>query len=107
MIWRVVLYIEPDEDEFHGFCPFLKGLHAGGNTREETLQYLGDALSAYMQSIIKHDDVLDFDSIEGCSIEELMDNLNMRIEELGYSPEEIEVDIEEAIKAVRNEEMES
>ena len=63
MKWAIKLIIEPDEDEFHGFCPFLKGLHVGGVTKEETLMYLGEALAVYMQSVIKHDDLLDFEKV--------------------------------------------
>lgn len=65
MIWNISFVIESDESGFHAFCPFLKGLHAAGDTKEEALMHLGDALSAYMQSVIKHDDLtLGWDNAE-------------------------------------------
>lgn len=64
-MWKISLLIEADEDGFHGFCPFLKGIHTQGETKEETLQHLGDAISAYMISVIRHDDLrLSFDNIK-------------------------------------------
>lgn len=128
MMWRISLLIEPDEDEFHGFCPFLKGLHVGGETKEETLMHIGDALSGYMRSIIKHGDKLDFEKVKWYSLEEVKGYLRDaegyeyggderdekiellwqqvhsiidRIDEKGYSQEEIERDIADAIRAVR------
>jgi len=81
MVWKISLVIEPDEDNFHGFCPFLKGLHTGGKTKEETLMYLGEALSAYMRSIIKHDDLaLGWDNAERCSLLDVLEQI--KIEEL-------------------------
>lgn len=56
MKYYVELIIESDgEDAFHGYCLFLKGLHTGGSTPNETLRNLGDAISAYMESIMTHE----------------------------------------------------
>ena len=107
MKWRISLVIEPDEDEFHGYCPFLKGLHVPGATKEEALMHLGDALSAYMESVVNHNDFLDFDKVCTLNMDELIEGLDIRVEELGYTPEEIEADIEDAIRAVREDEMEA
>jgi len=48
--------VEPDEDEYHAYCPALKGLHTGGATAEEALENAKDAAVAYISSLIKHHD---------------------------------------------------
>lgn len=48
------IVVEPDEGGFHAYCPALKGLHTCGDTREEAIQNAGYAVSAYLQSLIKH-----------------------------------------------------
>jgi predicted RNase H-like HicB family nuclease len=54
--FQVVLVVEPDEDEFHAFCPALKGLHTAGATEQEALENAKDAAAAYILSLIKHGD---------------------------------------------------
>ena len=52
------LIIESDEDEWHGYCPDLPGLHVGGKNPKDTLRNMGMALSAYMLSLSRHGDPL-------------------------------------------------
>jgi len=52
------IVVEPDGDGFHAYCPMLPGLHVAGDTEKEALKHAGDALSAYMESMIKHGDPL-------------------------------------------------
>lgn len=52
--FTVQIFIEPDEDGFHAFCPALKGLHVGGRTEEEAIQNAGDAAIIYLKSLIRH-----------------------------------------------------
>ncbi|MBI4295970.1 MAG: type II toxin-antitoxin system HicB family antitoxin [Chloroflexi bacterium] len=54
--FKVEIIIEPDEGGFHAYCPALKGLHTSGATQEETLENARNAVSAYLQSLIKHGD---------------------------------------------------
>ncbi len=54
--FKVEVVVEPDEDGFHAYCPALKGLHTGGNTKEEALENAGYAASAYLESLISHKD---------------------------------------------------
>lgn len=56
--FRVRLIVEPDGDEFHVYCPELKGLHSFGSTEDEALQNGKEAAMAYINSIISHDDPL-------------------------------------------------
>lgn len=52
--FRVNVIVEPDEIGFHAYCPALKGLHTCGDTKEEALSNVSDAVVAYLQSLIKH-----------------------------------------------------
>ena len=54
--FRLVFVVEPDEGEFHAFCPALKGLHTPGVTEQEALENAKDAAAAYILSLIKHGD---------------------------------------------------
>jgi len=52
------IIIEKDGDSFHGYIPKIKGLHTCGDTVEETLKNVGDALIGIMLSMIRHGDKL-------------------------------------------------
>jgi len=52
----IQIEIERDGEEFHAYCPALKGLHTCGSTEEEALKNAKDAAIAYLQSLIKHGD---------------------------------------------------
>ncbi|MBA7490765.1 hypothetical protein ES702_01308 [subsurface metagenome] len=54
--YRIQVIIEPDGPGFHAYCPALEGLHTCGETEEEALKNAKDAISAYLQSLIKHND---------------------------------------------------
>ena len=51
---EIPVIIEPDGDGFHGYTPALKGVHVYGDTKDEAKKLMMDALSAYIESIIKH-----------------------------------------------------
>lgn len=54
--FKVQIIIEPDGTGFHAYCPALKGLHAPGDTKEESLENAKEAVIAYLQSLVKHGD---------------------------------------------------
>ena len=54
--FRFEVIVEPDETDFHAYCPALKGLHTCGNTEKEALENAADACAAYLLSLIKHGD---------------------------------------------------
>jgi len=54
--FKIDFIVKPDEGSFHAYCPALKGLHVGGETREKALQNARDAAIAYLESLIKHGD---------------------------------------------------
>jgi predicted RNase H-like HicB family nuclease len=50
------IIIEPDNGQFHAYCPILKGLHTTGDTIDEALDNAKNAIIAYLESLIKHGD---------------------------------------------------
>ena len=45
--------IEKDLDGYHGFVPFLKGVHTVGETIEETKNNLEDAIRVHLEGLKK------------------------------------------------------
>ena len=56
--------VEPDGDEFHAYCPALKGLHTFGATEDEAVSHAMDAAIAYLQSLVKHGDPIPVACVE-------------------------------------------
>jgi len=54
--FRIDVTIEPDEGNFHAYCPAFKGLHTSGATKEEALNNVRNAAIAYIESLVKHGD---------------------------------------------------
>ena len=54
----ITVVIEPDDGEFHAYCPAFKGLHINGETELETLQRTKEALGVYIESLRRYDDPL-------------------------------------------------
>lgn len=44
--------LEKDGDQWHAFCPDLKGCHTFGETKEEALKNLKDAVLLYLEDEI-------------------------------------------------------
>ncbi|MEK7672415.1 MAG: type II toxin-antitoxin system HicB family antitoxin [Patescibacteria group bacterium] len=42
--------LEKDGDQYHAFCPELKGCHTFGNNPEEALKNLKNAVSLYIET---------------------------------------------------------
>ncbi|MCL0076585.1 type II toxin-antitoxin system HicB family antitoxin, partial [Dehalococcoidia bacterium] len=61
--FKVEIFIEPDGDGFHAYCPALKGLHTCGDTEEEALENAKDATRAYLRSLIKQGDPIPVDIV--------------------------------------------
>ena len=51
--------VKLDDFEYHGYCKNIKGIHVLGDSPEETLKNLGEAIAAYSESLIKHNDKLE------------------------------------------------
>ena len=52
--FKVQVIIEPDEGEFHAYCPALKGLHVPGKTKEEALANAKEAAALYLETLIEN-----------------------------------------------------
>lgn len=54
--------IEKDGDQYHSWCPELKGCHSHGKTVKEAMENLKDAVHLYLDVLIEqeiHDKSLD------------------------------------------------
>ena len=54
----VNVIVEEDEPGFHAWCPAFKGLHVAGDTTDDAVENAKAAISAYLDSILKHGDPL-------------------------------------------------
>lgn len=50
--------IEPDGDGYHAFCPALPGCHTCGDTLEEAMGNIREAVKAYCESLRKEGEQL-------------------------------------------------
>jgi predicted RNase H-like HicB family nuclease len=49
---RYTVILEPEEEGgFHVWCPALKGCHSQGDTKEEALENIQEAIAAYLESL--------------------------------------------------------
>jgi predicted RNase H-like HicB family nuclease len=47
--------MEREEDGgYHAFCPALRGCHSQGDTYEETLRHIQEAIQLYIESLKAH-----------------------------------------------------
>jgi predicted RNase H-like HicB family nuclease len=60
--------LEQDGKQIHAFCPELKGCHSFGNTPQEALKNLKEAMSLYLD-----------DELESQTVDELIDDGNVKI----------------------------
>ena len=47
-----VLLEKEEESGYHAFCPMLKGCHSQGDTFEETIENITEAIELYIESLI-------------------------------------------------------
>ncbi|MBI2304913.1 MAG: type II toxin-antitoxin system HicB family antitoxin [Chloroflexi bacterium] len=56
--------LEREEDGgYHAFCPSLKGCHTQGDTLEEALANVREAIEAYLESLQKHGEAVPVEDI--------------------------------------------
>jgi predicted RNase H-like HicB family nuclease len=49
---RYTVILEPEEEGgFHIWCPALKGCHSQGDTKEEAVANIQEAIAAYLESL--------------------------------------------------------
>ncbi|XGB38740.1 MAG: type II toxin-antitoxin system HicB family antitoxin [Cyanobacteria bacterium LVE1205-1] len=47
-----VILEKEEEGGYHAFCPMLKGCHSQGDTFEETIENMTEAIELYLESLI-------------------------------------------------------
>lgn len=55
--YTIILEREPDGG-YHAFCPALKGCHSQGETLDETIENMREAVGAFIESVEAHNDSL-------------------------------------------------
>jgi predicted RNase H-like HicB family nuclease len=55
--------LEDGERAYHISCPTLKGCHTWGATQQEALKNIQEAVAAYLESLIKHNEPIPADGI--------------------------------------------
>ncbi|WP_334111063.1 type II toxin-antitoxin system HicB family antitoxin [Thermodesulfitimonas autotrophica] len=62
--YRYTVIIEREEDGgFHAFCPALPGCHTQGESLEETLTNIREAIQVYLESLKAHNEPLPVEDI--------------------------------------------
>jgi predicted RNase H-like HicB family nuclease len=52
-IYNYTILLEKEADGgYHAFCPILKGCHSQGDTFEEAVQNITEAIELYLESLI-------------------------------------------------------
>lgn len=53
--YNYTVIIEREEDGgYHAYCPALRGCHSQGDTYEETIQNIQEAIALYIESLKAH-----------------------------------------------------
>ena len=52
-ITYTVILEKEDDEGYHVYCPALKGCHSQGDTREEALNNIREAIQCYIESLRK------------------------------------------------------
>jgi len=54
-IYNYTVILEKEEEGeggYHAFCPMLKGCHSQGDTFEETIENITEAIELYLESLM-------------------------------------------------------
>ena len=52
-ITYTVIFEKEEDGGYHVYCPALKGCHSQGNTKEEALKNITEAIQCYLESLRK------------------------------------------------------
>ena len=57
--YNYTVIIEREEDGgYHAFCPALRGCHSQGDSYEETIQNIQEAITLYIESLKAHSEAI-------------------------------------------------
>ncbi|MBI4663158.1 MAG: type II toxin-antitoxin system HicB family antitoxin [Verrucomicrobia bacterium] len=66
--FTVILEREPTGG-YHVYCPALKGCHSEGETEEEALRNIREAIELYLESLIAHQEPIPEEQLQVKSIQ--------------------------------------
>ena len=55
--YTIILERQPDGG-FHAYCPTLKGCHSQGDSLDEAVENIREAIAAYLQSVKAHGEAI-------------------------------------------------
>ena len=58
-----VILEREDEGGYHAFCPALRGCHTQGDTLDEAIANIGEAIETYLESLRTHGESLPIENI--------------------------------------------
>jgi len=53
-----IIFEREDDGGYHAFCPALKGCHSQGDTYDEALTNIQDAIKLYLESLMAHNEII-------------------------------------------------
>jgi predicted RNase H-like HicB family nuclease len=57
--YRYTIILEREADGgFHAFCPALKGCHSQGDSLDEAIDHIREAIEVYLESIESHGEAI-------------------------------------------------
>ncbi len=69
-VYRLSVVVEKDEDGYAAFCPELDGCYTQGDTYEEVMDHIRDAMKLHIEDrVASGEDVTSFESISLTSME--------------------------------------
>jgi predicted RNase H-like HicB family nuclease len=60
---QVIIYLDEDGDGYWADCPSLPGCHSQGDTWEETVKNIKEAIELWVEDALKHGDPIPDDSV--------------------------------------------
>ena len=62
--FNYTIILEKEEDgSYHVFCPALSGCHSQGNTYDEAIENIKDAIKLYIESLKAHNEPIPVEDI--------------------------------------------
>ncbi|MEE9295646.1 MAG: type II toxin-antitoxin system HicB family antitoxin [Phycisphaerae bacterium] len=59
MTYRYTIILEHEADGgFHAYCPALKGCHSQGDSLDEAMDNIREAIEAYLESVKAHGELI-------------------------------------------------
>lgn len=58
-----VIIEREEEGGFHAFCPALRGCHSHGDTYEETIENIEEAIKLYIESLKAHAEPVPYEDV--------------------------------------------